>query len=41
MKSGHFKNVQKRKPEKSLENASFFQGQTIMVTIIFSVLQNL
>jgi len=35
-----FINVQKRKPEKSFENASLFQGQSIMVTIIFYVLQN-
>ena len=30
-----FINVQKRKPEKSFENASLFQGQSIMVTIVF------
>ena len=41
MKSGHFKNVQKRKPEKSFEKGVFFHFCTIMVTIIFSGFEKL
>ena len=36
-----FINVQKRKPEKSFENSTFFAFLMVSVTIIFLGLQNL
>jgi hypothetical protein len=35
MKNGHFKNVQKRKPEKSFEKGVFFHFCTIMMWVLF------